>query len=32
MDPAIDVNAIADKVYRRLVRNQQRARERKGLY
>ena len=30
--PAIDVNAIADKVYRRLVRNQQRARERKGLY
>jgi hypothetical protein len=30
--PAIDVRAIADKVYHRLVRKEQRARERKGWY
>src|SRR5262249_3298665 len=28
--PVIDVNAIAERVYRKLVRDQQRARERKG--
>ncbi len=30
--PVIDVNAIAERVYRKLARDQQRARERKGLY